>query len=63
VRVDVGETWVAVHRGAFTILVNLAPEPAELAATGEVVLTWGEVTPSGADQLRLPPDGVAVLRG
>jgi maltooligosyltrehalose trehalohydrolase len=64
VRVDHGETWLTVHRGRITILVNLAPEPADLESPGggEVLLSWGEVTPTGGDNLRISPDGVAILK-
>ena len=66
VRVDVGDTWVAVHRGRFAVLVNLAPEAAVLPSPkdAEPLLTWGEVSPTEATGAgcRLGPDSVAVLR-
>ena len=61
VRVEHGDTWVAVHRGAFTTVVNLAPTPADLPAPGTPVLSWGDVTPTESG-VRLGPDAVAVVR-
>ncbi len=64
VRVDVGDTWVVVHRGRFAVLVNLAPEAAVLPAPvgAEVVLAWGEVATEGTG-VKVGPDAVAVVRG
>jgi maltooligosyltrehalose trehalohydrolase len=63
VRVEAGETWVAVHRGRFAVLVNLAPEAAVLPAPegAKPILTWGEATPAG-EGYHLPPDTVTILR-
>jgi hypothetical protein len=64
VRVDVGDTWVRVHRGRFTVLVNLAPEAACLDAPegAEPVLSWDEPQRSGTAAWTLPPDSVTLLR-
>jgi len=76
VRVEFGERWVIVHRGSFTVVVNLGIEDAVLPvpAGSSLELGWGELEPSrgggeDADLLaptgaavRVGPDSVAVLR-
>jgi maltooligosyltrehalose trehalohydrolase len=68
VDVDIADTWIAVHRDLFSVLVNLGPQEAELPArTGAVVeLGWGDVGWDGGPgtrdgKLRLGPDSVAVV--
>ena len=72
VEVEVGDTWVVVHRGRLSVLVNLGPEEAVLSArAGSVAeLGWGDVgrddaggsSPSSRDgTFRVGPDSVAVL--
>jgi maltooligosyltrehalose trehalohydrolase len=69
VDVEFGDTWVAVHRAPFSILVNLGPDDARLPARADAVveLAWGDVgsgdvSPAPEDGgLRLGPDSVAVL--
>jgi maltooligosyltrehalose trehalohydrolase len=73
VRVEVGETSVVVQRGPLSVLVNLGPEEAVLAApSGSVAeLGWGDIgwqdagdsVPGARDgSFRVGPDSVAVLR-
>lgn len=63
VRVETGPDWFVVERGAFRLAVNLGPGPAVLPVPTdvEVALAWDpvDVTDGG---VRLPADGVAVLR-
>ena len=62
-RVDTGPGRPRVHRGAFRVLVNLGPGPAEFEVPdgAEVVLAWTppEPVPGG---LRVAPDDVAIVR-
>jgi maltooligosyltrehalose trehalohydrolase len=63
VHVEVGPERLAVHRGAFRVLVNLGSEAAEfeVPSDAEIRMAWSEPerTSSG---LRLQPDDVAVVR-
>ena len=63
VHVDTGPDRLVVHRGAFRVLVNLGPEPAEFEVPegAEVRLAWSEPERT-ATGLRLQPDDVAVVR-
>lgn len=63
VRVTTGDDWLVVHRGRFDVAVNLGPEAAVLPARTptRVVLAWDGNARVGADGVRLPADGVAVL--
>ncbi|MGE2737543.1 malto-oligosyltrehalose trehalohydrolase [Mycolicibacterium vaccae] len=58
---DEAERWIVMHRGAFDIACNLGTEPAEVPASGEVVLSWGDVDAAG-EASRLGGHSVAVLR-
>ncbi len=71
VSVTVGPNWLVMHRGAFDVLVNLAPSAVDLPtfASAEPVLCWlgAGLGPGAAPQvvsggLRLPPDSVAIVR-
>jgi maltooligosyltrehalose trehalohydrolase len=64
VRVDVGETWLAVRRGAFHVLVNLGDRDAVLPAPpgATPVLAWGAVEVLGAAGVRVAADATAVVR-
>jgi maltooligosyltrehalose trehalohydrolase len=64
VRVDVGDTWVRVHRGRVTVLVNLAPEAAALEAPegAEPFLWWDEPQRSGPSSWTLGPDSTTLLQ-
>ncbi len=63
VGVVTGPGRLDVHRGAFRVLVNLGPGPAEFEVPdgAEVVLAWTppEPVPGG---LRVAPDDVAIVR-
>ncbi|GJF12486.1 malto-oligosyltrehalose trehalohydrolase [Mycolicibacterium cyprinidarum] len=63
-RIDYDEhrQWFVMHRGGFAVACNLGTGPDEVPATGEVVLSWGDVA-VGAAGTRLPGHSVAVLRG
>src|SRR4051794_40267946 len=63
VHVDTGPDRLAVHRGAFRVLVNLGAEPAEFEVPegAEVRLAWSEPERT-ATGLRLQADDVAVVR-
>lgn len=62
VRVRTGATWVAVTRGRFEVLVNLAPAPAVLPCRGDVtpVLSWEPVT-TGSEGVTVPAESVAIM--
>ncbi len=64
VRVSSGADWFVVHRGRFDVAVNLGPEPAVLPVGpgARVVLDWAGNARAADGGVRLPPDGVAVLR-
>jgi maltooligosyltrehalose trehalohydrolase len=68
VAVDFGDTWLAVHRGSFDILVNLGPEPVLLPAPEGARIRLGWFTdpttqPEVADgALLLNPDEVALVQ-
>ena len=63
VRVEYGDTWVAVHRGRFAVLVNLADEAAVLPAPdgAKPILSWSEATPTESG-IHLPPDTVTIAQ-
>jgi maltooligosyltrehalose trehalohydrolase len=72
VEVEVGDTWVVVHRGRLSVLVNLGPEEAVLPVQAGSVAEfgWGDIgwqdaggnSPSTRDgTFRVGPDSVAVL--
>jgi maltooligosyltrehalose trehalohydrolase len=74
ISVTVGANWLVMHRGAFDVLVNLAPVVTDLPtfAAFDPVLSWLGPDPSTGAQgesvalsgaLRLPPDSVAIVRG
>ncbi|MFZ0157906.1 MAG: malto-oligosyltrehalose trehalohydrolase [Kineosporiaceae bacterium] len=74
ISVTVGANWLVMHRGAFDVLVNLAPVVTDLPtfAAFDPVLSWlGPDPATGArgeavalpGALRLPPDSVAIVRG
>ncbi|WP_088282010.1 malto-oligosyltrehalose trehalohydrolase [Kineosporia sp. A_224] len=64
VLVRTGADWFVVRRGGFDVAVNLAPEAAVLPVgpDAEVVLDWDGDARVAAGGVRLPADGVAVLR-
>ncbi len=71
VSVTVGPNWLVMHRGAFDVLVNLAPTAVDLPTftCADPVLCWlgagigPRIAPKVmAGGLRLPPDSVAIVR-
>jgi maltooligosyltrehalose trehalohydrolase len=64
--ITVGTNWIVVHRGAFDVLVNLAPVACDLPSSPDaaVVLAWpGAAGPEPVENgLRLAADSVAVVR-
>ena len=63
VAVTTGPDWFVVHRGRFDVAVNLGADAAVLPLRdgARVVLDWAGDADAGADGVRLPADGVAVL--
>ena len=59
----IGTGWIVVHRGRFDVLVNLTAAPAVLPCPQPAtpVLSWGDVAIL-ATGVRLPADGVAIVR-
>ena len=43
---DEDQRWIVMHRGSLAIACNLGADPVDVPVTGEVVLAWGEPTPS-----------------
>ncbi|EFV14167.1 malto-oligosyltrehalose trehalohydrolase [Segniliparus rugosus] len=52
--------WFLLHRGRFTVAVNLAAHDVAVPASGEVVLAWGEPAIDG-ERATLPPHSFAVF--
>ena len=66
VTFDEGESWLVVRRLAagIEVAVNLGAGPRAVPVTGGVaVLSWPEGLALGPGEVRLPPDGVAVVSG
>jgi len=61
VKYDEDRRWFVMHRGALSIVCNLADQPVEVKVVGDVVLAWGEPA-VGAEATRLGAHCVAVLR-
>ncbi|HST83511.1 MAG TPA: malto-oligosyltrehalose trehalohydrolase [Kineosporiaceae bacterium] len=62
-RVAFGETWLLITRPGFSIAINLGPQVAGFTVPGgsTLELGWGAIDVA-ADEVRLGPDAVAVLR-
>ena len=61
VEVDEQRRWILMRRGRIAIACNLGTDPAEVPATGQVLLDWGEPQ-VGEASTTLPGHSVAVLR-
>ncbi|MDF0529186.1 malto-oligosyltrehalose trehalohydrolase [Tsukamurella sp. 8F] len=55
------ESWFAVHRGDFTLLVTFTPDGARIPIGGDPVLWWDEPETSG-NSTTLPGHSFAILR-
>ena len=67
VRVETDEEagWLALHRGAVAVVVDLAGTGTDrgvVPVSGEVLASWSGHAESVADGIRLDPDDVVVLR-
>jgi maltooligosyltrehalose trehalohydrolase len=63
-RVDEGDGWLVLHRGALRVMVNLGTAKAEIAVGGvvrEVLFAHGE-SEVGDEAVTLGPDSVVVVR-
>jgi len=64
VTVSAGADWLVMHRGSLDVAVNLGAQPAVLPVRpgAAVVLAWDARAAVADGGVRLPADGVAVLR-
>jgi maltooligosyltrehalose trehalohydrolase len=57
---DEEQRWIALHRGAFTIVCNLGDETVTVPVAGEVVLASAD--PTVGDATELPGQSFTILR-
>lgn len=58
---DAARGLAVVRRGAYRVVVNLAPDPVELPIAGEILLAWDDTTTLD-DALHLPGESSVILR-